>query len=255
MIVFNADLDNTLIYSYKHKIGNEKKDVELYNGRNISFASKKTLRLLREIKKEILIVPTTTRTIEQYKRINLDIGKLQYALVCNGGILLKNGEVEQEWYQDSLKLISESNQVIEDGISFLRNDLRRDFEVRHIENLFVFTKCREPEEVVVELKRKLDLSFVDVFNNGIKVYIVPKTLTKGAAIKRFKEYIDAGIVIAAGDSEFDLTMFDVADVSYAPMELKDRISNTQKIHIAETEELFSEFLLKSINDKLIKREI
>lgn len=34
------------------------------------------------------IIPTSTRTEEQYKRIELDIGIVPYALVCNGGVLL-----------------------------------------------------------------------------------------------------------------------------------------------------------------------
>ena len=37
-----TDLDNTLIYSYKHELGNEKRNVELYQGREISFITEKT---------------------------------------------------------------------------------------------------------------------------------------------------------------------------------------------------------------------
>ena len=63
MKVFNVDLDNTLIYSYKHDIGPDKMDVELYNGINISFITRKTYDMLLKLKDKILIVPTTTRTI------------------------------------------------------------------------------------------------------------------------------------------------------------------------------------------------
>ena len=38
-MVFFSDLDNTLIYSYKHDIGNDKESVEIYNGRKVSFRS------------------------------------------------------------------------------------------------------------------------------------------------------------------------------------------------------------------------
>lgn len=41
-----------------------------------------------------MILPTTTRSIEQYKRINLGVGMDRYALVCNGGILLDNKLVD-----------------------------------------------------------------------------------------------------------------------------------------------------------------
>ena len=75
MIILNTDLDNTIIYSYKHDIGNDKINVEIYKEKQISFITRKTYSLLKKLNKDILIVPTSTRTIEQYNRINLNIGK------------------------------------------------------------------------------------------------------------------------------------------------------------------------------------
>lgn len=43
-----ADMDNTIIYSYKRNIGENKLNVELYNGREISFISEKTHDLLKK---------------------------------------------------------------------------------------------------------------------------------------------------------------------------------------------------------------
>ena len=90
-----ADMDNTIIYSYKRNIGENKLNVELYNGREISFISEKTHDLLKKVNEKITIIPTSTRTEEQYKRIDLDIGIVPYALVCNGGVLLVNGVKRQ----------------------------------------------------------------------------------------------------------------------------------------------------------------
>ena len=39
------------------------------------------------------------------------------------------------------------------------------------------------------LKKMLNLSLVDVFSNGMKVYVVPGKLSKGMAVKRFREKI------------------------------------------------------------------
>ncbi|MDE6056296.1 MAG: HAD family hydrolase, partial [Lachnospiraceae bacterium] len=81
MIIFHTDLDNTLIYSYKHNIGEKKRCVEIYQGREISFVTQETYRLLQmlsERKGQVLIVPTTTRTIEQYQRIDLGVGTFPY---------------------------------------------------------------------------------------------------------------------------------------------------------------------------------
>ena len=90
MVLFYTDLDNTMIYSYKHEIGVEKRCAEIYHEREISYITKETYRLLQKIKakeEQLVMVPTTTRTTEQYQRIHLGIGDLPYALVCNGGVL------------------------------------------------------------------------------------------------------------------------------------------------------------------------
>ena len=93
MQIVHTDLDNTLIYSYKHEIGGPKTCVEIYQGREISFMTETSHRLLGQLcsKPGVLVVPTTTRTLEQYQRIDLGIGVPEYALVCNGGVLLHQG--------------------------------------------------------------------------------------------------------------------------------------------------------------------
>ena len=186
MDIFCTDLDNTLIYSYKHDIGEQKRNVEIYQGREISFITEKEYELLKTLKEKILIIPTTTRTTEQYERIDLGIGTFDYALTCNGGILLEKGMENREWYEESLKLVENSKEIMEQALVLLEKEKRRTFELRFIRDLFVFTKCEEPENVVQDLQECLDCSTVDVFNNGVKVFVVPKTLSKGNAIKRLK---------------------------------------------------------------------
>ena len=46
MVLFVSDLDNTLIYSYKREIGKKKICVELYEGKEISFMTENSYRLL-----------------------------------------------------------------------------------------------------------------------------------------------------------------------------------------------------------------
>lgn len=65
------------------------------------------------------IIPTSTRTEEQYKRIELDIGIVPYALVCNGGVLLVNGKRDREWYLESLQMIRNSRPEMEKRSRFL----------------------------------------------------------------------------------------------------------------------------------------
>ncbi len=216
MTVLHIDLDNTLIYSYKHDIGKSKMTAEVYQGREISFLTVNTYENLKRIAERVLLVPTSTRSTEQYKRIDLQLGPLPYALTCNGGVLLINGKTDASWYQQSLALIRESMPGLQAARHFLERDARRNFELRFIEDLFLFTKCHEPESVTADLREILDSETAEAFHNGEKVYVIPRSLSKGAAVERFREYTGAGRVIAAGDSAFDISMLQAADTGIAP---------------------------------------
>ena len=244
MKILCTDLDNTIIYSYKHDIGNEKMNVELYKEREISFISNHTFELLKKVKEEFLVIPTSTRTIEQYERIDLKIGTFKYALVCNGSVLLVDGKKDKDWYEESLRLAKPSNLEVKKALEYLENDKRRIFELRHIEDLFVFTKCDEAETVVNELREYLDKSLVSVFNNKEKVYVLPTSLSKGKAIERLRKYLKAEFIIAAGDSEFDISMVEAADVGLVPYGFKSEFNIKSDICEMGKEGLFSEQLLR-----------
>ena len=244
MKILCTDLDNTIIYSYKHDIGNEKMNVEIYKEREISFISNHTYELLKKVKEEFLIIPTSTRTIEQYERINLKIGTFKYALVCNGSVLIVDGKKDKDWYEESLRLAKPSNLEVKKALEYLENDKRRIFELRHIEDLFVFTKCDEAETVVNELREYLDKSLVNVFNNKEKVYVLPTLLSKGKAIERLRKYLKAEFIIAAGDSEFDISMVEAADVGLVPNGFKAEFNIKSDIYEMGKEGLFSEQLLR-----------
>ncbi|MCX4326565.1 MAG: HAD hydrolase family protein [Lachnospiraceae bacterium] len=242
MIVLNMDLDNTIIYSYKKDIGTDKINVEIYKGREISYITRRTYGLLLKLKEKLLLVPTSTRTASQYKRINPGIN-IKYALVCNGGVLLEDGRRNEEWYRKSLSIIKDSMPELIKAMHFLEKDLRRKSELRFIDGLFVFTKCSQPENVVLELKDILDNTLVDVLDNGEKVYIVPADLNKGTAVRRFRKYVNADTVIAAGDSRFDIPMLKAADIKLAPYGFTEKFGTDFKAEEAGSKEIFSEFLL------------
>lgn len=252
MDIFFTDLDNTLIYSYKHDIGVDKRSVERYQDREISYMSAKTYERLLDVKRKFMVVPVTTRTVEQYQRIELDIG-IRYALVCNGGILLEDGVEVLEWYQESRRLALGAVKEMQLAMKYLERDSRRTFELRFIRELFVFTKCSEPEKVTEELRGCLDTEAVDVFNNGTKVYVLPRVLNKGTAVQRFTKYIQVGTMIAAGDSEFDIPMLNAADIAIAPETLsKDGRLLPDTVYMQEGE-VFSEQMLAYILAESQKR--
>lgn len=250
MAVFFSDLDNTLIYSYKHDIGEDKVGVELYNDRVISFMTGKSYELLKEADRRLLFVPVTTRTPEQYARIDLGV-RPQYALVCNGGMLLNGGVRDEEWYRASLELIRASEAEMKKAQELMNCDKDRCFEVRSIYGLFLFTKSEKPQETVERLKAGLDLKKVGVFSNGQKIYAVPLNMDKGTAVRRFRQRFGADKCIAAGDSAFDVPMLREADFAFAPKGLWEtadvqNMPNTGACAVCDTDkEFFSDFILEN----------
>lgn len=246
MAVFHVDLDNTLIYSHKRDIGREKRCVEIYQGREVSFITDRTYRLLQKVKERALVVPTTTRTEEQYGRISLGIGELECALVCNGGVLLVDGKKDEEWYAQSLGLVKGCGAELRKAIGLLEKEPGREMEVRFIERLFVFTKCRDPQPVVQSLQKALDPGSVDVQSNGRKIYVVPKELSKGMAVERFRGYKRSGPVCAAGDSVFDVSMMAAADIAAAPKSLLERFCLPGHVSAMPGQDVYAEEVLRYI---------
>ncbi|MDO4633485.1 MAG: HAD hydrolase family protein [Eubacteriales bacterium] len=239
-----TDLDNTLIYSCRREIGSEKRCVELYQGREVSFITEETFRLLNELKALCRIIPVSTRTEEQYQRIELGIGEIPFALVCNGGILLINGRRDEGWLNESRQLVSSAQEELRKSMELLEKDARRKFELRFIEQLFVFTKCEDPQSVVAELKAQLKEELVKVFHNGEKVYVVPNALSKGKAIERLRSYLRPQKIIAAGDSEFDLPMVEAADLGFVPKGFCEVYQTSAQLR--EKEAVFSDHFLREV---------
>lgn len=250
MKLFCSDLDNTLIYSYKRDIGKEKRCVEIYEGREISFMSEYSLALLQEVRRKTCFVPLTTRTEEQYRRISL--GEPEFALVCNGGVLLVDGEPEQAWYHESLRLAREAAEELLLASRILEHDSDVSFEVRNICDLFLFTKSGNTERSIAGLAHALDLTQVDILTNGEKLYVLPKGLHKGTALRRLKERFHGVFAFAAGDSLFDVPMLREADTAFAPQTLKDEAGTALPEHVRgiPDEKLFSDVLLENILEEI-----
>lgn len=247
MKIFLSDLDNTLIYSYKHNIGKDIVLVETKEGKELSFMTSKAHMLLEKIKDEMEFIPLTTRSLEQYRRIFFsDKWKVECALVANGGILLRNNKIDEQWYDESLKLIENAQKELELGMEILKNDRNVFFEVRKVDGLFVFTKSNDVVSTRNTLERQLDLSVVSVFNNGNKVYIFPEKLNKGTAVQRIRKLKNPEIIFAAGDSDFDIPMLKEADIPIFPQELILFLNNHKNGLMVESDNIFSDVVVDYI---------
>lgn len=255
MELFVSDLDNTLIYSYKRELGREKVLVERKEGKELSFMTGLSHRMLAETVKAYCFVPATTRSLEQYRRVSFFPGFVpQYALTANGGVLLKNGELSQEWYRESQELCRESEVSLQEAEALLSRDPAVSFEIRRVDGLFVFTKSDDVGATAARLKEILEPDAVEVLNNGSKVYVIPRRLSKGTALRRLRALTKAERIFAAGDSEFDLSMIREADEAWIPENLlKDwsrggtaGIDAGVTLRIVPEGEIFSDRLLSDL---------
>lgn len=259
MTILACDLDNTLIYSRRKELCAPNACVEFYRGEPLTYMTDATAALLKEAAANALFVPVTTRTVEQYRRISFPVLPA-YALVCNGGVLLRGRTEAVEWYEQSRRLIEPAQGQLRRAEELLRADGHRNFELRRVRDLFLFTKSDNPGATVAYLTERIDMDRVEVCANGFKIYVMPAGLTKGRAIRRLRQYLqgggkEIGAVIAAGDSIFDVSMLKEADIGYAPEELMAFCDLPQTVHILDGEDgVFSDEMLRRITQIVYKHK-
>lgn len=115
-MIFASDLDQTLIYSTR-SMGLDGAEgsglvmpAETKDGQVLSYFLTEMLPLLQAIAKEVHFIPVTTRTMEQYNRIELFREHIAptYAVTSNGGNILVNGVRDEAWSMHIQKLIAAS---------------------------------------------------------------------------------------------------------------------------------------------------
>lgn len=224
-IIF-TDLDGTLIFSASKKLLG---DIvcEYKDGAEISCITAKQSRLLPRLSG---VIPVTTRSIEQYRRIRFPEGfQPEYALTDNGGTLLINGEPDREWTENSLRLAEECSSELEQCRRIMEQDSRRSFEIRMVDGMFLFTKSDCPEKSL-EMLREAAGDKVRCFSTGAKIYALPAKLDKGTAAKQLAERISPGSrIVCAGDSLMDVPLLNIADIAVFPEDISEQIRAAEKV--------------------------
>ena len=225
MNIFLSDLDNTLIYSHRHRLSGKKRVSEYLDGREQSYITEKTLLLLRtfcSIEGNVL-VPLTTRTFKQYSRLRplTELLGIRYALISNGAVLLENGRPDTSWEEESKRLA----EPYSDRLIRCRDIISRftdESHVHYIEPYMVYCRPADAEKTLTALKSELDTTGLSVIFSSGKLYCLPECLSKGEAAKRLIKRIGGqeARVISAGDSEFDIPMLRESDISFVPEKMK-----------------------------------
>ncbi len=245
---FAVDLDNTLIFSYKHYA--QGICVETKEGKALSYMTPSAYEHLQQLKERLTIVPLTTRSLEQYQRIQLwSSGPAPYALTSNGAVLLTSGVPDAAWAAQTARLIADSLPELKRALALLQQDEAVTLAPRLVDEAFVYTKSQQAANSLDALSRILDLDKVYLDHNGEKLYVLPKALSKGAALKRLSARLGCRCAAAAGDSFFDLSMLEAADAAIIPQDsplAEYLFAHKQVLASDRPGERFSEFVLETI---------
>ena len=85
-------------------------------------------------------------------------------------------------------------------------------ELRFLDDMFVYAKSNNIDELYDYIICVADLDKVHVFKQGKKLYVMPKGMDKGSSIRRFKERFECGDIYSAGDEVLDFSMADESKV-------------------------------------------
>ena len=237
-ILITCDLDNTLIHSYKHKRENDI-CIEWLNDKEQSFMDPGVYDLVTDIKRYARFVPVTTRSIAQYMRIKWnDEACPEYAVTTNGAILLDKTERDSSWDEESDKLVVEYKEEMD---RLLSEVMKEDVfcKCRIVDDMYVFAYCNEGIDAKEISERYVGKTSLDIAGGGRKLYFFPQHFNKGSAVKRLCERFDAQYVIAAGDSEIDIPMLELADLAFCREEIFDKVNNSNKRLFNDEKELMN----------------
>ncbi|MFG2904788.1 HAD family hydrolase [Kitasatospora sp. NPDC048286] len=231
-VLVASDLDRTLIYSERamalaapDRSAPRLLCVEVYQGRPLSFMTERAAGLLAELAREACFVPATTRTPEQYGRVNLPGPTADwvpaYAICANGGQLLVDGVPDGDWRAEITARIAAGSAPLEEVVRRLA--LCADPEWTHkrqvADELFAYLvveRAALPEGWLAELTGWCAERGWTVSLQGRKVYAVPAPLTKSAALAEVVRRTGADTVLAAGDSLLDADLLLAADAGWRP---------------------------------------
>ena len=249
--VVAVDLDRTLIYSAA-AIGPAGTDagrslpqlicVERLDDRPLSFMTSVAAGWLEQIREHAVLVPTTTRTLEQYTRVRLPGGMPAFAVTSNGGHIVVDGAADQDWRRAvDVKIAGSGAPLAEvvDGLarqadgSWVRNR-------RVADELFCY--------LVVDLA-DLPGDFLPTWTSwcahrgwvvsmqGRKIYALPRELTKQAALVEVLDRIGARRLLAAGDGTLDAGFLMLADAAIRPAHGELADTGWHRPHVRVTSEV------------------
>lgn len=223
-MIYATDLDRTIIFSSKF-IDDCKKPyvcVERDGDRAISYMCKDALQLFNRLKrnKKIKIVPITTRSVAQFNRVEV-VQDCEYAITSNGGIIFHKGIVFKPWQEIIEEILTKYKSQYSGILQFLQEYLEYfDKNPRVVDDIFFFMKLKDDEIKISEFLDILEEHFKAtnwVYTlQGLKLYIIPKEISKENALRFLMSYLQDNDVIVSGDGKLDYNFLKVGNKRIIP---------------------------------------
>lgn len=258
---FFSDLDNTLIFSSSSQHYDAALDlVEIEqhsNKRGFGYMSAPTLARLREVSSEIPFIPTTTRTEEQYSRILLPGVEINYAIVANGAVVLRDGQIDRTWEErvrDEILPQASPLARVQESLRSVFNAANIERREHVVEGLFLYDYLLRPEELTKSVMLSLEVLAAEanwkISIQHHKFYLIPLGLTKGVATQEVASRLGIQQLLAAGDSLLDVSLLDVATSAWGLEGELDRLNPYPYQRIQEPGFAGSERLLQEVQAHL-----
>lgn len=226
-----SDLDRTLIYSpaalmlqCADQDAPRLLCVEVYKGRPLSFITETAAGVLADLAATGMLVPTTTRTVSQYRRIHLPGRSPSYAICANGGRLLVDGVEDEDFTVAVTNKLTASAPHTEVFTELIRMADPGDGplfveKVRNASDLFCYAVVRRSHVRSGWLEHLCGYASERGWRlsiQGRKVYLVPNSLSKASAALEVAERLGVNAMAAAGDSLLDGELLEAADAAIRP---------------------------------------
>lgn len=210
-LILAMDIDGTLIHSRKaYRDGDI--CVERIDGEEHGFLSREMLRVLERLAGTAQLIPITTRSVEQYLRIDWpDAIRPEKSYPANGSVALKLGPDEILDCTNIVSLEYCKSELADFAQSLSRDERLRDSRI--VDGNYVMAIIKEERleddfsDVIV------DESKFEKYREGKKLYLFPLECNKGKAIEHIRSEHRECRVFCAGDSKIDLVMGRYSDES------------------------------------------
>lgn len=256
--MFVSDLDRTIIFSkrYIDTVKDSTKESDMVKveetAKTVSYSHKRLLKKLKESETEaskgnsraLKFVPCTSRSKEEYTRINLGF-KPEYAIIENGCRILHN-EVEMTEYSkyvketlgiDLMNFVDYALEIVQKALQGIGN-----IRIKVVSNCYVLVIADKKDETLAqECKDKIEKGFIGSKENSYrilqdksKVYVTSSMVNKGTAAKWLADTLGKEIKIAAGDSAMDEVLLNTAKNAIVPQHgtlNRNNIKVTGKVYL------------------------